>query len=100
MGQSTWGCFTEVETENNMNLLIAVTLAILGAAAAKPGYYHGYGHGGYGGYGHGYYGKREAEATAAAEPGYYHHGYSHYGGYGHGYYGKREADAAAEPGYY
>merc|ERR1711883_45728 len=51
-------------------------------ADAAPGYGYGYGHGyghgygyggyghhGYGGYGHhGYYGKREAEATAVAEP--------------------------------
>ena len=56
---------------------VAVSLALLGAAVAEPGYYsHGYGHG-YGGYGHhGYgHGKREAEAEAVAEadaePGYY-----------------------------
>merc|ERR1712215_618749 len=91
---STWGSFTGVETNKSMNLLVAVSLAILGAAVAEPGYYHGYGHHGYGGYGHhgyggyghhGYHGKREAEPEAAAvavaeadaEPGYYHHGYSH-----------------------
>merc|ERR1711970_979300 len=94
------GCFTGVETNKKMNLLLTVSLALLGAAVAEPGYYH-HGYGGYGGYGHhGYgYGKREAEPTAVAEadaePGYSHHGYSH--GYGHGYgYGKREA----APGYY
>merc|ERR1712215_480422 len=95
------GCFTGVETNKSMNLLVAVSLAILGAAVAEPGYYHGYGHHGYGGYGHhGYHGKREAEAEAkaVAEPGYYHHGYSHHGYGHHGYHGKREAEA--EPGYY
>merc|ERR1719382_1013406 len=61
-----------------MNFLVTISLALLGAAVAEPGYYHH----GYGGYGHGYgYGKREAEpaavAEADAEPGYYHHGYSH-----------------------
>merc|ERR1719348_1928808 len=94
------GCFTGVETNRKMNLLVAVSLAVLGLAVAEPGYYHH----GYGGYGHhGYYGKREAVPTAVAEadaePGYYHHGYSHgygYGGYGHhGYYGKREAEPTA-----
>merc|ERR1711962_1494714 len=88
------GCFTGVETNKKMNFLVTISLALLGAAVAEPGYYHH----GYGGYGHGY-GKREAEpaavAEADAERGYYHHGYSH--GYGHGYvYGKREA----APGYY
>merc|ERR1711872_455111 len=53
-----------------MNLLIATALAILGIAAAEPGY------GGYRGYG-GY--------------GSYHGGYRGYGGYSH--IGKRSADA-------
>merc|ERR1711942_449628 len=83
--------------DTTMNILIAVSLAVLGIVAAEPGYRyygHGYGHGYSHGYGHGYghYGKRSAEA----EPGYgYGHGYG-YGGYGHGYghgYGKRSADA-------
>merc|ERR1712002_1119950 len=93
--------------KTTMNLVIATALAVLGIAAAEPGYrYGGYGghggYGGYGGYGH-YLGKRSAEAEAVAEPGYgfggyggYHGGYGGYGGYGH-YLGKRSAEA--EPGY-
>merc|ERR1712112_540180 len=88
-------CGTEA-TADNMKLLVAVSLALLGMAVDEPGYgYYGLGYGHGYGYGHhGYYGKRSADAepTAAAEPGY------GYGGYGHhGYYGKRSADA--EPGY-
>merc|ERR1711874_446429 len=92
-------CGTEATTDN-MKLLLAVSLALLGMAVAEPGYGyygHGYGHG-YGhryGYGHhGYYGKRSTEAEHGY--GYGHHlGYG-YGGYGlHGFYGKR----SAEPGY-
>merc|ERR1712098_607381 len=95
------------------NLLIAITLACVGIAAAEPGYgyyggYRGYGGYGYGGYRH--YGKRSADAEptavadADAEPGYYggyYGGYRGYGGYGYGgyrHYGKRSADADAEPG--
>merc|ERR1711970_1145272 len=76
--------------KTTMNLLIATALAVLGIAAAEPGYryggYGGYGgYRGYGGYGH-YLGKRSADAEA--EPGY------GYGGYGH-YLGKRSAEAEA-----
>merc|ERR1711970_643265 len=56
----------KLEEHTTMNLLIAITLAVLGIAAAEPGY--GY-------YGHGYG-----------------HGYGHHGYYGH-HYGKRSADA-------
>merc|ERR1711973_32675 len=108
----------KLEEHTTMNLLIAITLAVLGVAAAEPGYgyyghgYHGYGYPAYGYYGH-HYGKRsadaepaavadaepaaDADATAAAEPGY---GYPVYGyGYRHGY-GKRSADAEPRYGYY
>merc|ERR1712198_726669 len=82
----------KLEERTTMNLLIAITLAVLGIAAAEPryGYYgHGYGYPAYGYYGH-HYGKRSADA----EPGYgyYGHGYGYPYRYGH-HYGKRSADA-------
>merc|ERR1712179_293229 len=78
----------------NMNFMVAILCVGVASALAEPGYgYSSYGrsYGGYGGYG---YGKREAEATADAEPGYGSYGYGSYGrsyggygGYGRSYGG-------------
>merc|ERR1712038_1349679 len=68
----------KLEEHTTMNLLIAITLAVLGVAAAEPGYgYYDHGYHGYGYPAHGYYGHHYGKRSADAEPGY--------GYYGHGY---------------